>query len=64
MTTVILRFLFLALLVATALAVDNFQQRCIYYGESDNVCHYGGGTKDLMYLNINLDGRDLGQITG
>ena len=64
MAAVIFHLMALALLVATALAVDNFQQRCIYYGESDNVCHYGGGTKDLMYLNINLDGRDLGQITG
>lgn len=31
----------------------NYQDRCIYYNEDDNVCHV---TLDLILLRINVDG--------
>lgn len=31
----------------------NYQDRCLYYNEKDNVCHV---TLDLILLRINLDG--------
>jgi hypothetical protein len=50
-----LKLLCVLFLVALVSSQPNYQDRCIYYSESDNACRNG---KDLMHLIINIDDKD------
>lgn len=53
--TMLIKALALIILFVGVFSQDNFQQRYIYAGEQDNVCHFGEQS-DLIRLKINIDG--------
>jgi hypothetical protein len=55
------KILVLVLLLAISFCQPDYQERCLYYDESDNVCAYGEYS-DLVDLVFSFDDRPIKEI--